>query len=52
VDRLESRDPTWEAEYRHFKALCCTGETTLAQDQWINTILATMANAAAGAATE
>jgi scyllo-inositol 2-dehydrogenase (NADP+) len=34
---LVQDDPTWEAEYAHFKALCASGAaTTLETDIWIN----------------
>ncbi len=37
-------DPTWEAEYRHFKALCAAGApASLAGDIWLNTELGRLA---------
>lgn len=37
---LVQEDPTWEIEYRHFKALCAGGhETDLSNDLWLNGIL-------------
>jgi predicted dehydrogenase len=33
---LVQPDPTWEAEYRHFKALCEHGEGNIDNDMWIN----------------
>jgi predicted dehydrogenase len=32
-------DPTWAAEYEHFKRLCQTGRTDLTSDLWINAML-------------
>ncbi len=31
-------DPTWEIEYAHFKTLCATPATNIANDLWINGI--------------
>lgn len=37
---LVEEDPTWAAEYAHFKDLCLTGaQTDLANDVWLNTTL-------------
>lgn len=36
---LEQPDPTWDAEYRHFQALCVSGGTNIANDIWINDVL-------------
>jgi scyllo-inositol 2-dehydrogenase (NADP+) len=36
---LVQPDPTWEAEYRHFKALCERGESNIDNDIWINDTL-------------
>jgi scyllo-inositol 2-dehydrogenase (NADP+) len=36
---LAQADPTWEAEYRHFKALCGRGESNIDNDIWINETL-------------
>ena len=41
-DRVEERDKTWEVEYAHFKDLCESGESNLANDIWINSILNTL----------
>ena len=39
-DTLEQDDPTWEAEYSHFKSLCLNGaETDLTGDLWLNATL-------------
>lgn len=35
-------DPTWKAEYEHFKAQCRGGATNLENDIWINSILQQM----------
>lgn len=39
IHALESSDPTWEAEYRHFQELCRTGGNTLENDIAINAVL-------------
>ena len=37
---LVEPDPTWEAEYKHFKALCTDrAPTNLANDIWLNSVL-------------
>lgn len=37
---LVQDDPTWEAEYAHFKELCLSGaETDLSTDLWLNALL-------------
>jgi predicted dehydrogenase len=36
---LVQADPTWEAEYRHFKALCERGDSNIDNDIWINQTL-------------
>lgn len=36
---LEQDDPTWEAEYDAFKALCEAGGSNLENDIWINDVL-------------
>lgn len=37
---LVEEDPTWAAEYAHFKQLCLEGaKTDLANDVWLNTLL-------------
>ena len=37
---LEQEDPTWEAEYAHFKALCGSGhKTDLSGDLWLQRVL-------------
>ena len=37
---LVQPDPTWELEYRHFKALCGNGASNIDNDIWINDVLA------------
>jgi predicted dehydrogenase len=39
---LEQRDPTWDAEYEYFKALCRSGGTNIDNDCWINAALNTL----------
>lgn len=39
VQTITDADPTWALEYEHFKRLCATGGTNIANDLWINTIL-------------
>jgi scyllo-inositol 2-dehydrogenase (NADP+) len=42
-------DPTWEAEYEHFKRACALGtETDLVQDIWLQRTLVRLANEADG----
>jgi hypothetical protein len=36
---IESADPTWEAEYRHFLQLCEDGNNSLDGDIWVNRTL-------------
>jgi predicted dehydrogenase len=43
VKTVTGPDPTWELEYAHFKQLCKTGGTNLANDLWINTVLKELA---------
>ena len=39
-DTLEQEDPTWAAEYAHFKSLCLKGaDTDLSGDVWLNATL-------------
>ncbi len=38
VARLEPGDPTWVAEYAHFKALCAAPTHNLDNDVWINDV--------------
>ncbi len=45
VTLLQS-DPTWELEYRHFKALCARGESNIDNDIWINDVLSGLCAAA------
>lgn len=46
IQRLESSDPTWAAEYAHFQRLCQDGGgTTLENDLWINATLGDIAQA-------
>jgi len=33
---LVQPDPTWAAEYEHFKRLCRSGESNIENDLWIN----------------
>ena len=40
---LECSDPTWAAEYEHFKRLCRTGESNLKNDFWVNSVLNSLA---------
>ncbi|MEM7190857.1 MAG: Gfo/Idh/MocA family oxidoreductase [Pseudomonadota bacterium] len=40
VTTLVQEDPTWAAEYAHFKALCLSGaETDLSNDLWLNGLM-------------
>lgn len=39
-------DPTWQAEYAHFKDLCAEGGTNLENDLWINEALRSLARRA------
>ena len=39
-------DPTWEAEYSHFKALCEKGASNIDNDIWINSVLAGLSSEA------
>jgi hypothetical protein len=44
TDTLVQDDPTWAAEYAHFKALCrAGGPGNLANDLWINAALRSLA---------
>ena len=45
---LVQADPTWEAEYRHFKALCEQGASNIDNDIWINDVLAGLSRDARG----
>jgi scyllo-inositol 2-dehydrogenase (NADP+) len=46
-DTLTQEDPTWAAEYAHFKALCAAGgPSSFANDIWIGRALASLAEAA------
>jgi predicted dehydrogenase len=47
VQVLEQPDPTWALEYAHFKDLCRTGATSLANDQWISARLNDIASSTA-----
>ena len=49
VKTITGPDPTWELEYAHFKQLCRTGGTNLANDVWINAILQDLASRSAEA---
>ncbi len=47
TDTLSQPDPTWAAEYAHFKALCAAGgPDNLDNDLWINGTLRTLATQA------
>jgi predicted dehydrogenase len=46
IDILEQPDPTWALEYKHFKQLCKTGATNLANDLWISARLNDIASRA------
>lgn len=40
VHTLEQKDPTWQAEYQHFRELCARGGVTnIDNDIWINGVL-------------
>lgn len=39
IEVLEIADPTWQAEYDHFKSLCSAGQSNLVNDIWINQTL-------------
>ena len=41
-ERLECPDPTWEAEYIHFKQLCARPAHNLDNDIWINDVFNTV----------
>ena len=38
TERLEMPDPTWVAEYAHFKELCARPAHNLDNDLWINNV--------------
>ncbi len=45
VETLVLEDPTWSAEYNHFKALCQDGhKTDLSQDRWLMATLGDLAS--------
>jgi len=46
-ETIVSADPTWLAEYGHFKALCENGRTDLSNDLYINAMLKEMTASAA-----
>lgn len=47
VVTLVRPDPTWEAEYAHFKRLCADAvPTSLGQDLWLSRVLRTLGNQA------
>ena len=49
VETLTQDDPTWAAEYMHFKALCRRGEKTdLSCDLWLHRVLARLGTEAVG----
>jgi hypothetical protein len=39
---LESEDPTWLAEYAHFKTLCLNPSTNIDNDLWMNRMFRTL----------
>ena len=39
IFRVEGPDPTWALEYDDFKRLCQAGQTNLANDLWISSVL-------------
>ncbi|KJB90249.1 oxidoreductase [Skermanella aerolata KACC 11604] len=41
---LVQPDPTWEAEYAHFKRICTSGKGNIDNDIWINAQLQKLAN--------
>jgi len=43
---LVQPDPTWAAEYAHFKSLCARGESNIDNDMWINDTLADLSRQA------
>jgi scyllo-inositol 2-dehydrogenase (NADP+) len=43
---LVEPDPTWAAEYQHFKTLCRAGGTNIGTDRWIGRSLKRLAAAA------
>jgi predicted dehydrogenase len=45
VHTLEQADPTWAAEYAHFRALCRDGATNIPNDIWINAALNSVSQA-------
>ena len=50
---LVQDDPTWEAEYRHFKQLCSSGaKTDLANDLWLHRVLSRLGESAMGSLKE
>lgn len=49
-ETLVQDDPTWEAEYAHFKSLCEKGhQTDLAQDRWLLRVLSNLSDKTVGA---
>jgi scyllo-inositol 2-dehydrogenase (NADP+) len=38
-ETLEQADPTWVAEYDHFKSLCQDGGTNIENDSWISDVI-------------
>lgn len=48
-ETLVQDDPTWEAEYAHFKSLCENGhKTDLTQDRWLMRVLANLSDKTMG----
>jgi hypothetical protein len=39
---MEKPDPTWEAEYQHFRGLCRQPSHNLANDIWIQEMLGSL----------
>jgi hypothetical protein len=50
---LVQDDPTWEAEYAHFKKLCTSGaKTDLSSDPWLHDVLSRLGKSAMAGAKE
>jgi len=50
---LVQDDPTWEAEYAHFKKLCSSGaKTDLSSDLWLHNVLSRLGESAVAGAKE
>jgi hypothetical protein len=49
AETLTQDDPTWAAEYAHFKQLCESGgKTDLSNDLWLHRVLSRLGNEAVG----